>query len=195
MLEPESALWLFDPEPTETRMDVLIEPLVDMPLDELAAVVAESERAGMRFIRRLADEWAAGTNRFDKPGEALFAARADGRLVGVCGLNIDPYACDPQVGRVRRLYVLAEFRRLGVGRRLMEAVVAAARGRFASLRLRTESPEAAEFYERLGFHRRDGMPDCTHTLEFEPETAQVKEGPTAARSHLCSPTPAACRRR
>jgi len=39
---------------------------------------AESERAGYGFVRRLADEWASGANRFGRPGEALFAARMMG---------------------------------------------------------------------------------------------------------------------
>jgi GNAT superfamily N-acetyltransferase len=137
-------------------MDVIIERLPDLPLDSLAPLVVESEQAGWRFVRRLSDEWAAGANRFDQPGEALFAARVGERLIGVCGLNIDPHAADRWVGRVRRLYVLAEFRRL------VEAVLASAQGRFASLRLRTESVEAAAFFEQLGFRRRLGMPDYTH---------------------------------
>jgi GNAT superfamily N-acetyltransferase len=84
----------------------------------------------------------------------------------VCGLNIDPYVGDDRVGRVRRLYVLAGYRGLGIGSRLVDAVVRAARGRFLSLRMRTESPAAAAFYERLRF-RRVELPDCTHVLEWE----------------------------
>jgi GNAT superfamily N-acetyltransferase len=148
-------------------MDVVIDRCADLPHDALAALVAESERAGWRFVRRLADEWAAAVNRFDRPGEALFVARAGARLVGVCGLNVDPYAADAGVGRVRHLYVLAEFRRVGVGRRLVEAVVAAAQGRFALLRLRTDSAEAATFYERLGFQRQIGAADCTYLRVVE----------------------------
>jgi len=89
-----------------------------------------------------------------------------GRLVGVCGLNIDPYTSDRSVGRIRRLYVREEFRNIGVGRQLVQAVIATAQSRFDSLRVRTENPEAASFYERLGFRRRVGVPDCTHTLEL-----------------------------
>jgi GNAT superfamily N-acetyltransferase len=63
----------------------------------------------------------SGTNRFNKRGEAIFAASAAGALIGVCGLNVDPYASDPRVGRVRHLYVLSGFRQLGVGRQLVEA--------------------------------------------------------------------------
>ena len=97
----------------------------DIPIlvDEL---LSESERAGARFVRRLVDEWANGANRFDRPGEALFGAWIGDRLVGVGGLNVDPYARDERVGRVRHLYVLSDFRRLGVARRLMAQIIAAA---------------------------------------------------------------------
>jgi ribosomal protein S18 acetylase RimI-like enzyme len=146
-------------------MDVLINRLTSLPLDLLAPLLAESEQSGFRFLRRLADEWTRGNNRFDRPGEALFAAWIDGQLGGICGLNIDPHASDDRVGRVRRLYVLAAYRRLGIGRRLVEAVVCAASGRFTSLRLRTETSSAAALYERLGFHRVE-LPDCTHVREL-----------------------------
>ena len=127
---------------------------------------AESERAGFRFLRRLVTEWDAGGNRFTRPGEALFAAVCGGRVVGVCGLNADPYAADAGVGRVRRLYVLATFRRRGVGRRLVREVIAAAAGNFRSLRLRTETAEAAQFYAAMGFRACTGAADCTHVLEL-----------------------------
>jgi hypothetical protein len=51
----------------------------------------QSEASGYRFLRRVADEWDSGANRFDRVGEALLAAEIGGRLVGVCGLSIDPY--------------------------------------------------------------------------------------------------------
>lgn len=128
--------------------------------------MAESEQAGWRFVRRLAEEWASGQNRFDRPGEALFAALVDGRMIGVCGLNVDPYAAGPGVGRVRHLYVRSDCRGLGVGRRLVGEVIEAARGRFDTLRLRTENPAAARLYERMGFRRSTGVADCTHLMEL-----------------------------
>jgi GNAT superfamily N-acetyltransferase len=143
-----------------------IERLEELPPDGLAELATESERSGFRFVRRLVAEWAAGVNRFDRPGEALFAAVAGGRVVGVCGLNVDPYGAGPRVGRVRRLYVLAAHRRAGVGRRLVAEVVKAARGVFDRLHLRTESPEAAGFYERLGFRPCPGEDACTHVLDL-----------------------------
>jgi GNAT superfamily N-acetyltransferase len=145
---------------------VTIDRIGDLEAGQLAALVAESEAQGLTFVRRLADEWATGVNRFDRPGEALFVARDDGRVVGVGGLNLDPYAAEPTVGRVRHLYVLTVYRRLGIGRRLVEEIVETARGRFERLRLSTSNPEAARLYERLGFRPRAGVAHCTHALEM-----------------------------
>ena len=146
---------------------VRVERLIEASSDLFDALVDESERQGYRFVPRLADEWASGANRFDRPGEALFAARIDGRLVGACGLNVDPYTRVVGVGRVRHLYVyvLADYRRLGVGRQLVEQVLDAARGRFGRLRLSTQNPAAAQLYERLEFERRAAA-DHTHLLEL-----------------------------
>ena len=130
---------------------VAIEPLHDLTSSSVGELVAESERLGLRLVRRLADEWATGANRFDRPGEILFGASIDRRLVGVCGLNIDPYAGDERVGRLRHLYVLSAFRRMGVGRQLVERVMKAAHGRFDDVRLRTNDAAAARLYEKLGF--------------------------------------------
>jgi len=70
---------------------VQIERLTEVPPGLFDLLVAESESAGYRLVRRLADEWASGENRFDRPGEALFAAWVDGHLFGTCGLYVDPY--------------------------------------------------------------------------------------------------------
>lgn len=121
-------------------------------------------------MRRLVDEWESGANRFDGPGEALFGARVERILVGVGGLTVDPYAASDRDGRVRHLYVRAPYRRQGIGGRLVEAIVDAARGRFDRLRLRTTNPEAARLYERLGFRRRTDVAECTHVMELTPIT-------------------------
>ena len=144
---------------------MVIERLSELSSESIDAMVAESEQAGYRFMRRLAEEWASGANRFDSAGEAFFAALIGGRVIGVCGLNVDPHACEPNVGRVRHLYVLSAYRRLGVGRQLVTEVMATARGRFARLHLRTNNPAAAQLYESLGFRRCVGAGDFTHIKE------------------------------
>ena len=151
-------------------MRVESERVATLEADALAPLIAESETSGLRFVRRLADEWATAANRFDRPGEALFVARDGAAIVGVGGLNVDPYAAGASIGRVRHLYVLTAHRRVGVGERLVTAIVAAARGRFHTLRLSTSISDAARLYERLGFRPRPGAVHCTHVMEIEPAT-------------------------
>jgi hypothetical protein len=88
---------------SKAAMALATERLTESPADRVAELVAESERHGLRFIRRLSEEWTSGANRFDRPSEALFVARVGERVVGVCGLNVDPYTAEPRVGRVRHL--------------------------------------------------------------------------------------------
>ena len=136
----------------------------ELDLAALAGLRQESVQEGYRFIERLCEEWVTGTNQFNRPGEALFLATVEGRVVGVCGLNRDPYAHDPSVGRVRRLYVSRAHRRSGIGRALLEAVVTCARGHFKRLRVRTD--EAGEFYTAQGFQRVQSEAETTHVLEL-----------------------------
>ena len=49
---------------------------------------------------------------------------------------------------------------------LSDAVITAARGRFDTLRLRTENPTAARLYERMGFRRCVEVDDSTHVMEL-----------------------------
>ena len=149
---------------------ILVERLQQSPAEALGALVADSEAQGVRFVRRLVDEWSTGLNCFDRPGEALFVARRAATIVGVCGLNIDPYAGGaggPRIGRVRHLYVLSTQRRLGIGERLVAAVMRTARAGFERLRLRTTNPTAAALYERLGFRPAGGDAHCTHIIAIE----------------------------
>jgi GNAT superfamily N-acetyltransferase len=147
-------------------MNVRIERLLDLPAEHVSALVAESERAGLGFVRRLVEDWASGRNRFDRAGETLFGAWAGSRLAGVCGLNIDPYTAGTRVGRVRHLYVLEAERGRGVGAQLVSAVIVAARGPFDTLRLRTDNAAAARLYESLGFRRQAGDRHCSHRMEL-----------------------------
>jgi GNAT superfamily N-acetyltransferase len=140
---------------------------------DLGALLAESEQAGLRLVRRLVEEWASGANRFDRPGEKLFGAWVDGRVVGVCGLNVDAYTAEERVGRVRHLYVLSAFRRRGVGRRLIEEVIEAARGPFGqrSTAHRESRGGPAVRSDRLSAVGRAA--DCTHIMEL----ASAPRGP------------------
>jgi GNAT superfamily N-acetyltransferase len=147
------------PAPRVARLD-------ELPFAELASVAQEAEVQGFEFVRKLISEYHSGANRFDKPGEALFAVYDDDGLIGVGGLNVDHYAHDPRVGRVRHVYVLASHRRCGAGRALVTAIMTSAMTSFDVLRLRTNTPEGARFYESLGFEQLKNDADATHSVRF-----------------------------
>jgi GNAT superfamily N-acetyltransferase len=143
----------------------VVRRVTDIPGD-VDLLLAVSWSAGFRGVATLRDRWLNGENRFDAPGEALFEARDDrGRLVGICGLNVDPYARDPRVGRVRHLYVAPAARRAGVATELVSVVIEMATGRFTTLRTRTYDADAASFYASVGFRHVD-EPDATHVLQL-----------------------------
>ncbi|WP_171070294.1 GNAT family N-acetyltransferase [Methylobacterium terricola] len=127
----------------------------------------EARSQGVDFVRRLFEEWASGANRFDRPGEIFLGVWRGDRLVGVGGLNRDPYAAGGDIGRVRHVYLLGAHRHLGLGTLLVTRLLREAEGHFRIVRLRAASPEAAAFYRRLGF-AECADPAATHLIRVRP---------------------------
>ncbi|MGM0880731.1 MAG: GNAT family N-acetyltransferase [Bacillota bacterium] len=144
---------------------------VDLSKLETKSLVEESLAEGHRHLFRLIDEYKSGKNKFSEKGEGLFAAFYNERVIGICGLNIDPYLNDMTICRVRRLYVLKEFRRHGIGRRLIGVVINEAKKHFKVIVLNTDNPVADLFYRSLRFSNKPLYPNATHHLmlidEFE----------------------------
>jgi GNAT superfamily N-acetyltransferase len=147
-------------------MEIKVQRLVELPLEQLELLRSASVYEGFTFLMRLIEEWHAGKNRFDQPEELLLGAYAGPALVGACGLNVDPYVLEAGVGRLRHLYVLPAHRRQGVGQRLVNCCLEAAKPHFHLVRLRTDSEYAARFYERLGFREVSCVDACTHVLNL-----------------------------
>ncbi|MBZ6077088.1 GNAT family N-acetyltransferase [Microvirga puerhi] len=145
---------------------VVLRPFLPEGAD-FAALEEQSLREGHRMVRRLGESWRDGSNRFSRPGEMLLGAYSGPLLTGVGGRNIDPYRDDVRMGRIRHLYIRTDYRRLGVGRHLMAALVADADTFFDYLNVRAP-PEAFVFYERLGFARVIGDETVTHRLLLRP---------------------------
>jgi len=127
------------------------------------ALMEESRQEGYWMLVRLRDGWASGRNKFSRRPEMLLGAYHDGKLVGVGGLNVDPYFAGADAGRVRHLYVGKAHRRSGVGRLLVTAIIERARAHFASLNTRAPA-ESFGFYESLGFSRVAGEEFVTHRM-------------------------------
>jgi GNAT superfamily N-acetyltransferase len=150
----------------ETVMEPAIEikPLLELP-PGIEVLRAEASSGGFRFIEKLVNEWASNANRFDRPGEILASAFQNGQLVAVGGLNIDPYADNITVARLRHLYVLKNVRRRGVASNVARYLLDAARTSFDSVRLFTDTAEAAALYHALGFAPAKST-SATHIIRF-----------------------------
>ncbi len=139
---------------------------IELPVPGIEELRAESLAEGYNFLDRLVDDWQGGENRFDGSGEIFLGAFDHDVLIAVGGLNRDPFAGDPGIGRIRRVYVRSSWRNRGVGQSLVIFLIEKARQHFSSVRLRAENPGAARLYERLGFLPIDD-PHATHMLELD----------------------------
>jgi GNAT superfamily N-acetyltransferase len=139
---------------------------IELPVSGLELLLAEAHEEGYEFIETLVEQWANAENRFDAPGEALLGHFHAGLLVAVGGLNVDPFAARPDMGRIRRVYVRPAWRNSGIGKALVSALVDRARTHFRCVRLRAENADAARLYERMGFSPTLS-PDATHILFFD----------------------------
>ncbi|GAA4690332.1 L-amino acid N-acyltransferase YncA [Promicromonospora umidemergens] len=86
----------------------------------------------------------------------------DGDLVGMAWLAVFERAPNPgdlvrRSGDVQSVFVLPEHQGSGIGRRLMEAICAAADGLGVRKLTLDARDSAVPFYERLGFSARNGL--------------------------------------
>lgn len=89
----------------------------------------------------------------------IFAAEADGKIVGFCGYGAPRDADMPaDCGEIRGIYVLRAYQRCGIGKSLLAGAAEALRAqgfRKAYLWVLRENDCAIRFYEKNGF-RFDG---------------------------------------
>lgn len=116
---------------------------------DFEAMQAEAHAEGYRFLDRLAADWEAGTTRFDRDGEALLAAWHNDALAGIGGITLDPRV--PGALRMRRFYVRPTFRRAGIGRGLVSALLDQARQLSKPVLVNAGTKVAPSFWEALGF--------------------------------------------
>ena len=121
---------------------------------------AEARAGDYKMLDTLAAEWTSGRTRFDRPGEALYAAYYGATFAAIGGLTVERLV--PGGFRMRRFYALAAYRRAGIARRIAAALLDGIAG---PRRIVTTNAAAGSepFWESLGFlpDRRNGW---THIL-------------------------------
>ena len=127
------------------------------------ALQAEASAETFQHVDRFAEDWASGAMRFDREGEALFAAFVEGELAAIGGVTQDEM--DPDLGalRMRRMYVRPAFRRRGVGRALAGAMIQQGMAGATVLTVNAGTPDAPPFWEAMGF-APDSRNGRTHVL-------------------------------
>lgn len=132
---------------------------------DINTLISESIKEGFNFIKRLVNDYETGDNRFSLSGEALYGVFAlNGGLVAIGGLNQDPFSKQPSIGRLRRFYVRKRYRRMGVGKLLLELILSKADPHFHVIVLHSDTMEADRFYVSFGFQKGEYFPNSTHFL-------------------------------
>ncbi len=145
---------------------IVIAHISELDSKSIHHLAEESLSQGFWFVERLIREYRSGLNCFDRSGEILLTASVHGAIVGIGGLNQDPYLNDSKVGRLRHLYVEAVWRKRGVGRLLVTQLIHVAKQHYQLLTLRTDTPAAAEFYQKLGFKTHPSWEHTTHHIQL-----------------------------
>lgn len=148
----------------KSSLPLHIEPINELDLDAIAPLMVSSEREQFNFVRRLVNDWQSEINRFARPSEQLFVAKVASQVIGIGGLNVDPYQRNVRIGRIRHLYVLPEQRRRGVAGNLVQHILEFARGRFDQITLRTDTDVGSKFYESLGFEPTHDSESASHVF-------------------------------
>lgn len=123
-------------------------------------------------------------------------ARIDGVPVGSAGLYEDPDD-PPGTATLVAMYVTPRARGRGVGRRLVEAVLAEAAARGSErvvLEVTSGNAPAIALYERMGFRRTGGSrrhPRRTDLVELDMERGLRPSRPTPTPTPTRTPTPTA----
>ncbi|MEM7591726.1 MAG: GNAT family N-acetyltransferase [Cyanobacteria bacterium P01_A01_bin.83] len=87
-------------------------------------------------------------------------------MIGICGLNTDPYLKDSKIVRLRHLYVESAWRKKGVGLLLVTKLIHEAKQHYELITLRTDTSAADEFYRKLGFKTEPIIQHATHHLKL-----------------------------
>lgn len=157
MTEPAVLIRSIDPAEARARLDELA--------DILHACVHAGGSVGFILPYSIAEARAFWERKvlpaLDAGGQTLFVAERAGRLVGTVILDHDGMPNQRHKGDVRKMLVHPDHRRVGLARRLMDALFTEARKRaLTMLTLDTRTGDPAErLYQSLGFETTGTIPD------------------------------------
>ena len=128
------------PEDAAAYREIRLEALADSPHNFSSTLESEQDQPLDRFAARLADDLVLGA--FSGP-----------RLIGVAGFYVQPRPKHRHKGMLWGMYVRPDHRSAGIGRKLVEAIIAHARRHVELLQLFViaDNLPARRLYASLGF--------------------------------------------
>ncbi|MGG0124556.1 GNAT family N-acetyltransferase [Bacillus paranthracis] len=131
--------------------DIHIKQIENLMKYEFKYLVQESKEEGFNFLKKLINEYENKLNTFNKTGECLYGIFQGEKLIGIGGLNKDPYTENNKIGRLRRFYISKDYRRIGLGKSLLNKLLSHAEKNFKVVVLHTDTKQGDAFYSANGF--------------------------------------------
>ena len=131
--------------------EIKIKQIEDLSKYKINHLVQESKEEGFNFLIKLISEYENKINTFNKTGECLYGIFQGEKLIGIGGLNKDPYTEDNKIGRLRRFYISKDYRRIGLGKLLLNRLLSHAEMNFQIVVLHTDTKQGDAFYTTNGF--------------------------------------------
>ncbi|TCJ82057.1 UNVERIFIED_ORG: acetyltransferase (GNAT) family protein [Bacillus cereus] len=125
-------------------------------------LVQESKEEGFNFLVKLISEYENKINIFYKTGECLYGIFQGEKLIGIGGINEDPYTENKKIGRLRRFYISKDYRRIGLGNLLLNRVLFHAEKYFKVVVLHTDTKQGNAFYTANGFVKGEFYKGSSH---------------------------------
>ncbi|MDA1653693.1 GNAT family N-acetyltransferase [Bacillus cereus group sp. TH150LC] len=145
--------------------DIHIQQIEDLMIYEHEYLVQESKDEGFYFLIKLISEYENKINTFNKTGECLYGIFHGEKLIGIGGLNEDPYTENNKIGRLRRFYITKDYRRIGLGNLwnlLLKRLLYHAEKYFKVVVLHTDTKQGDAFYIANGFVKGELFKRSSH---------------------------------
>ena len=142
--------------------DMHIQQIENLMKYEFKYLVQESKEEGFNFLKKLINEYENELNTFNKSGECLYGIFQGEKLIGIGGLNADPYTENNKIGRLRRFYIAKDYRRIGLGKLLLNKLLSHAEKYFKVVVLHTDTKQGDVFYTANGFVKREVYKGSSH---------------------------------
>lgn len=142
--------------------DIHIQQIEDLMKYKHDYLVQESKEEGFNFLIKLISEYENKINIFNKTGECLYGIFQGEKLIGIGGLNKDPYTENNKVGRLRRFYISKDYRRVGLGNLLLTRLLSHSEKYFKVVVLHTGTKQGEVFYNANGFVKGEVYKRSSH---------------------------------